>query len=289
MNVNPPGWCLEKGAAPCYNGLAEVTMRAFYMTMALLGMLAAGGMAAAAVANPDVPEETAVSLLLKYKAQEKPLAKAEKLLKKHQAAEAEASLRQCLKGVPEHYEAHYLLARMAADRQDYTAALGHMERAEAELDRLAGLCRAWQEEHAREETAERELVSGDATKASTIQSLCRAAHGKVDTGSMDREAGIAPVSSLAPLNPKRFEIPASYLFVHGNFLFKSRRWPEAATRYRQAVERDPRLAAAWNNLLSALLLAGQNGEARATLDRAVQAGVQLNPDLRRAVEAAAPR
>jgi tetratricopeptide (TPR) repeat protein len=265
-------------------------MRKFYLIIILAcGISFFGAIAAAAAAGTEVPEETAVSLMLKYKAQEKTLAKAEKLLKKRQVAAAEAGLAQCLEAIPEHYRAHYLLGLLAGERNDYPAAIGHMERAEAEMDRLAGLCRAWQEEHAREETSERELVSGDATKASTIQSLCRAAHSKVDTGAMDEEAGIAPVTGPAPLDPKRFEVPADYLFAHGNFLYKSRRWPEAAARYRLAVERDPGLGAAWNNLLSALLLAGQAGEARSALERATQAKVTLNPELRRAVEAAAPR
>jgi Tfp pilus assembly protein PilF len=263
-------------------------MRALFTTLALLGVLAAGGVAAATAANPEVPEETAVSLLLKYKAQEKTLAKAEKLLKKHQAAGAEASLRQCLEGVPEHYEAHYLLALLAGDRLDYPAALGHMERAEAELDRLAGLCRAWQGEHARKETANRELVSGAAQKT-MVTSPCATNSTRIDTARLDRERGITRGSGLTPLDPRRFEIPADWHFAHGNFLYKSRRWSEAAEHYRWAVDRDSKLAAAWNNLLSALLLAGQGPEARAMLNRAVQAGVDLNPELRRAVEAAAPR
>jgi tetratricopeptide (TPR) repeat protein len=268
--------------------MGEVTMRTIFLTLAVLGVLAAGGAPSAAVENPGPGGETAVSLLLKYKSQEKTLAKAMKLLKKHQVAGAEASLLKCLEGIPEHYEAHYLLALMEAEHGGYPAAVGHMERAEAELERLAGLCRAWQEEHAPEETAERELVSGEATKESAIQSNCRAAGSKVDTGLLDREVGIAPVSGRAPLDPRRFEIPAAYLFAHGNFLFKSRRWPEAAARYRLAVKSDPRLAAAWNNLLSALLLAGQGDEARSWLERAGQAGVNVNPGLRLEVEKTAP-
>lgn len=271
-------------------------MRKIYLIIILACGISVFGAAAAAAAaapegpaGPEVPEETAISLLLKYKAQEKTLARAEKLMQKHQAAAAEASLAPCLEAVPEHYRAHYLLALLAAERSDYPAAVGHMERAEAEMERLGGLCRAWQDEHAKEETSERELVSGEATRASTIQSLCRAAHSKVDTGLMDEEAGVAPVTGPAPLDPKRFEVPAAWHFAHGNFLFKSRRWSEAAARYRLAVERDPRLGAAWNNLLSALLLTGQAGEARSMLERAVQAKVELNPGLRRAVEAAAPR
>jgi tetratricopeptide (TPR) repeat protein len=268
--------------------MGEVTMRTIFLTLAVLGVLAAGGAPAAAAENPGPGGETAVSLLLKYKAQEKKLAMARKLLHRQQKTRAEASLLTCLEGVPEHYEAHYLLALLAAERGEFTAAIGHMERTEAELERLAGLCRARQEEHAPEETAERELVSGEATKESAIQSNCRAAGSKVDTGLLDREVGIAPVSGRAPLDPRRFEIPAAYLFAHGNFLFKSRRWPEAAARYRLAVKSDPRLAAAWNNLLSALLLAGQGDEARSWLERAGQAGVNVNPGLRLEVEKTAP-
>jgi len=263
-------------------------MRNICPIILLCGLLAAGGVPAVAAESTPAGEETAVSLLLKYKAQEKTLAKAEKLLKKRQETGAEASLRRCLEGVPEHYEAHYLLALLAAERSDFAAALGHMERAESELERLAGLCRAWQIEHAREETADRELVSG-AAQGSMITSPCATNSTRIDTGRLDRERGVSKGSGLAPLDPRRFEIPPGWHFAHGNFLYKSRRWSEAAARYRLAVERDPLLVAAWNNLLGALLLAGQGGEARRMLERAVQAGVDLNPELRRAVAAAAPR
>jgi Tfp pilus assembly protein PilF len=264
-------------------------VRTAFPIFALLVVLAAGGVPAGAAENLGADEETAVSLLLKYKAQEQMLAKARKFLQRHLETRAEASLRLCLEGVPEHYEVHYLLAHLAAERGEFTTAVGHMERSEAEMEHLAGLCRVWQEQHARDKTAERQLVSGEASKESMNQSDCRAASSKVDTGLLDREAGLAPASGSAPLDPRRFEIPAAYLFVHGNFLFKSRRWLEAAARYRLAVERDPRLAAAWNNLLNALLLAAQGDEARAWLGRAGKAGVDVNPELRRAVETAASR
>ncbi len=247
-----------------------------------------GAAAAEKPASPDVPAETAVSLMLKYKAQEKTLAQAEKLLKKHRATNAEARLGKCLEAVPEHYGAHYLLALLAGERGDYPAAVRHMERGEAEMGRLGDLCRAWQEEHAREETADRELVSG-AAQETMVTSPCASNSTRVDIGKLDRERGIARGAGLAPLDPRRFEVPAAWHFAHGNFLYKSRRWAEAAARYRLAVERDPLLAAAWNNLLGSLLLAGRGEEARAMLERAAQAKVELNPELRRAVEAAAPR
>jgi Tfp pilus assembly protein PilF len=263
-------------------------MRALFATIFLLSFLLAGSLPAVGGAAPDAGEETAVGRMLKYKACEKDLARAATLLKKRQPAAAEASLLKCLQLVPEHYEARFLLAQVAAERGDYAAAVDHMRQAEAEMDRMAGLCRSWQTEHAREETAERELVSGDALDT-MIKSPCAANSTKIDTGRLDRERGIASGSGLAPLDPRRFEVPAAWHFAHGNFLYKSRRWGDAAARYRLALERDPRLAAAWNNLLSALMLAGQAGEARGELQRALQAGIELNPELQRAVEAAETR
>ncbi|MCU0236921.1 MAG: tetratricopeptide repeat protein [Acidobacteria bacterium] len=263
-------------------------MRAIFLTVLLLVFLSAGAMPASGAGPAAVGEETAVGRTLKYKACEKDLARAVKLLKKRQAADAEASLRQCLKIVPEHYEAHYLLAQVAAERGDYAAAVGHLQQAEAEMERMAGLCRAWQAESEREETAERELVSGEA-QDTMIKSPCAANSTKIDTGRLDRERGITSGSRLAPLDPRRFEVPAAWHFAHGNFLYKSRRWADAAARYRLALERDPRLGAAWNNLLGALMLAGQVEAARSELQQALQAGADVNPELRRAVEAGAVR
>lgn len=248
----------------------------------LLGLLAAGG---AAGNVPAEKAETAVSRLLLYKAQEKGLARARRDLQRGQTTRAAAGLRTILAALPGHYEANVLLAGVEAGGGGFAAAVEHMERAEAELDRLAALCRAWQEQHARDETMERELVSGEA-QATMIQSSCRLAGSKVDTGALDRAAGVEGGAAPAPLDLRRFEVPAAYHFLHGNYLFRLRRWLEAAARYRLAVGRDPHLAGAWNNLLGALLNAGQGAEARLCLDQAVQAGVELNPDLRRAVEAA---
>ena len=261
-------------------------MRTLGLTIILLGWIAVGAMPAAGGESRTAGEETAVSRMLQYKACEKDLARAVKLLKKRQAAGAEESLRQCLRAVPEHGEAHFLLAQVLAERGDHLGAVGHMERAEAEMARMAGLCRSWQEENSRQETAARELVSGEA-QDTMIKSPCAANSTKIDTGRLDRERGIAAGPRLAPLDPRRFEVPAAWHFAHGNFLYKSRRWSEAAARYRLAVERDPSLAVAWNNLLSALLLAERGEEARNELQRAVQAGADLNPELRRAVEATA--
>ena len=227
--------------------------------------------------------------MLKYKAQEKTLAQAEKLLKKHQAAAAEAGLGRCLEAVPEHYGAHYLLALLAAERGDYPAAIGHMERAEAEMEpprrlvpRLAGRARPRRDGRA---GAGQRRGARRPWSPRPAPPTARASTPAAWTGN----GGIATGSGLAPLDPRRFEVPAAWHFAHGNFLYKSRRWAEAAARYRLAVESDPLLAAAWNNLLSALLLAGRGDEARAVLERAAQAKVELNPELRRAVEAAAPR
>ena len=263
-------------------------MRKSFIFFAIWAMLAAGVLRASEAEGAEGGEETAVGVMLKYKAQEKTLAKARKLLQRRQTSRGQAGLLECLQGVPGHYEAHYLLAHLAADRGDFAEAVARMERVEAEMDRLAGLCRAWQEEHAREETADRELVSG-ASQRSLITSPCASNSTRVDIGRLNRERGIANGSGLSPLDPRRFEVPAAYFFEHGNFLFKSRLWSEAAARYRLAVERDPGLVAAWNNLLSSLMLAGQGDEARDWLERAVQAGVDVNPGLRSTVETAAPR
>jgi tetratricopeptide (TPR) repeat protein len=263
-------------------------MRTLFVTVLLMIFMGSGALPASGDGPAEAGEETAVGRTLKYKSCEKDLARAVKLLKKRQAVDAEASLRHCLKAVPEHYEAHFLLAQVAAERSDYAAAVDHMRQAEAEMERMAGLCRAWQAENQREETAERELVSGEA-QDTMIKSPCAANSTKIDTGSLDRERGIASRSRLAPLDPRRFEVPAAWHFAHGNFLYKSRHWTDAAACYRLAVERDPRLGAAWNNLLSALLLAGQAEDARRELQRALQAGAGLNPELRRAVETGAVR
>ena len=78
-------------------------------------------------------------------------------------------------------------------------------------------------------------------------------------------------------------MPAEYHFVHGNILFKLKRFDEAQGFYLAAVQADPRHANAYVNLIGICLMRGDKAGALTYLQQAEGNGVALNEKLKQAV------
>ncbi|HEY3399333.1 MAG TPA: tetratricopeptide repeat protein [Geothrix sp.] len=202
--------------------------------------------------------------------------------------EAQRLLEPCLTQVPDHFEAHYLLARMAYEARDFTGALVHVERSERSL---ADLDHRYREEMAAlKAEAEAEEV---ATRASLDYLYARGA----DPGSCSAILFQVKRNALEFLEAKKghlndrenpFGVPADYRFLHGNCLYRLGRRAEALGQYRLAVEQDRAHANAWNNLISLQWEAKAYAQAHADLVRAETLRISIRPDLKKAVlEAAA--
>ncbi len=89
--------------------------------------------------------------------------------------------------------------------------------------------------------------------------------------------------------PPTFEIPADYHFIHGNVLFQMGQRADAVAHYQEAIRLDPIHGKAFNNLALVLSSQGQCREALDCLLQAEAAGVKINPDFKRDLEAKIPR
>ena len=58
------------------------------------------------------------------------------LLKQRRLNDAKARFEQCLKQIPDHYEAHFFLSELAYENRDYGAALEHVQTAIRSLENL---------------------------------------------------------------------------------------------------------------------------------------------------------
>jgi tetratricopeptide (TPR) repeat protein len=83
--------------------------------------------------------------------------------------------------------------------------------------------------------------------------------------------------------PPILGIPAEYHFIHGNILFKMKRFEEARGFYEAAVQADPRHANANNNLIALCLARGDMAAALKYLEQAEANGVAVNEKLIKAV------
>lgn len=195
----------------------------------------------------------------------------------------------CLKRIPEHAEAHLLRTKILYSRQEYALALAEVERAESGFlatasliermrqDNLAALRRQRQalEDGIRELEVQLTMVSPE--QAPLLRAKLQRA--SADAQSIDRLLG-------EPF-PASGQVPAEYHFLHGNVLYRLGRHDEAVGRYTLALAADPAYSDAANNLIGLLAALGRREKAAAALAEAEAHGVQVIPELKALVAAAA--
>ncbi len=218
-----------------------------------------------------------------YKAMNPTIERAFKALKAHRFEETKAILKPCLEAMPDHFEAHYLLALMDYEARDYASVLAHLDVSERTL---AALDRSY-----RDHVAEMK-ARGDANEQTARDNLSAASsHTSDPTGfsasqlsslSMDvkiAEAEKKPVEGLQT----PYAIPGDYLYLRGNALLRLGRRDEARGLYRKTVEADAGHANAWNNLIALGLGAKDLEVARKDLAKAEKMGINIRPELKKAV------
>ncbi len=197
--------------------------------------------------------------------------------------EAKAILKPCLEKVPDHFEAHYLMALMAYEARDFAGALAGLETAERTLGNLD---RAYREHEAQmkaqADAALREANDNLGTALSRTGDPTGAAAAQIAGLKMDlniAESQGKPLQGLAT----PYSFPADYSFLRGNALLRLGRREEARNSYRKAVAMDAGHANAWNNLVALSLGAKDMAGAKADIAKAEAAGAKIRPELKKAV------
>ncbi len=79
------------------------------------------------------------------------------------------------------------------------------------------------------------------------------------------------------------EIPGNYFFIHGNILFKLKKFEESQKQYLLAIKIDSGHGDAYNNLANLYYLAKQYQKALDCLNHAEANGVKINPKFKKAI------
>jgi len=249
-------------------------------TSLLLGSLVLGGAWAAPAQEVDA------ATFQRYRSLDSTIDQADRAIGAGQFGEARKLLERCLQKQPDHFEAHFLLARMAYEARDFEGVLAHLEVAERSL---ALLNRRY-----------RDLIDYLKARIEVEEQTARSNLEAVTMRVSDPTSCVAPYLAAleheveavqtrkGPLhdleNP--YGVPASHRFLRGNALYRLGRRDEARAQFRQAVATDPAHANAWNNLLALDLEAKEPAQARTDLQRAEAARVAVRPELRQAILAA---
>ncbi len=223
------------------------------------------------------------SLLGRLPALNPMIEKARKNLALKQFPQVVQDLEPCLRQVPNHYEAHFLLAQVSYEGRDFQGALAHLLIAEQNLVDLSKLFQAQME--AIRVQDDLDLMEAEANydqlgARGVDPSACSGVLYRIRKRAIEEvEARKGHLHDWE----KPFEVPAPLYFLHGNTLYRLGRRDEARAQYRLAVATDPSHANAWNNLLALHLEARDPSQARADLERAEAARVVIRPELKQAV------
>lgn len=226
-----------------------------------------------------------VDQLFRYAGFKSTVQEARRLMGQHRFAESRRQLEICLAAIPEHAEAHYLLAQMAYEEHHFDKCLAHLQVAERSLLKRDQLLRA-------------ELEAAEARSAA-LEAALQASLSSLDAEGVDPKgcSGSLYTTRQHALNDHRQQklgsasgeslpegIPAEFHLLHGNCLLRLNRLEEARTCYLEAIRKDPKGPVAWNNLIGLYLVRRNLPEARACLDRAQAAGVAVRPELQKALQ-----
>jgi len=246
-------------------------------TMLLLGGLVLGG------AWPVPAQESDTAIFQRYRSLDAPIDQAARAVGAGRFEEARKLLQPCLQKEPEHFEAHFLLARMAYEARDFEGVLAHLEVAERSL---ALLNRRYRDliDYLKARIEVEEQTARSNLEAVTMRvsdpTSCVAPY----LAALEREVE-AVQARKGPLHDHEnpYGVPASHRFLRGNALYRLGRRDEARAQFRQAVAIDSGHAHAWNNLLALDLEAKDPASARRDLQRADAVRVAIRPELRQAI------
>lgn len=237
----------------------------------------------------EIPgEKQGLELLRQLSLAQPMLAEAFDLLAIRDLAGAGRLFDRCLEALAENPGACFGKACIADRQGDLAGALAWMERAEAEslfLDRLwagqkTALLKASQEEKDRLQELSLDLqVKGE------ISSVCRSHEYSRESAKAAQKA--KDISFQGNFDHSPFAMPAEYVSLHGNLLFKLKRYGEAEAKYLAALALEPGHERCLNNLINLYFISGRIGPARDWLDKAGRLKVKVNSELARAVRRAA--
>lgn len=224
-----------------------------------------------------------VSLFRRYHGLEPQIDRARKALEAGRVAEAHKLLEPCLKAMPDHYEAHFLLARIAYGDRDYQGVLLHLDIAERSLNDLDRRYRTELADRKARDLAEEQAFASSLDNLGALGVDPTACSGYLYRDKQKALDNLEAKKGHLRDGSEGFGIPADYRYLRGNALYRQGRRPEALAAFQLTLATDPGHANAWNNLLALRLETHDLAAARADLAKAEAAGVEIRPALKQAL------
>ncbi|MFQ6038967.1 MAG: tetratricopeptide repeat protein [Candidatus Aminicenantales bacterium] len=252
-------------------------------SVAALALLFAG-LSSLRLAQEDYTREERL-LYQKFKVANAFFERGQEQFLKENFKKAEKEFRKCLNTMPQHADAYFFLAQISYRWGNIEKALEEIEKAE-ENYHFIGKMKSNREQlyllelqkiKQQKEEQLQELMQRLATASDADRSKIQAA-----IGGLEGELG-AIRSRLSRPVPSPEVTPADYSYVHGNILFRLKRYTEARDQWLLAIGTDPKHGQAYNNLANLYYLAKQYEKALGYLEMAEANGISVNPEFKKAL------
>lgn len=173
-----------------------------------------------------------------------------------------------------HAKAQYLLALVSYNQNDYQHALEHIKKAKINVVKLDQLKARFKIERKKElKEYQEDLNNGYYVGYFGDNNPCFIDFGEHYSSILTRKVNFLLDSHDTP----EIAVPADYFYVHGNILFKLKKYEEAVVQYVEVVKRNPRHGQAFNNLANLFFMARQKDKAAYCVNRAEACGFKVDP------------
>jgi tetratricopeptide (TPR) repeat protein len=225
---------------------------------------------------------------LQFKAAKQLYNKGQQLFLKKSFKKAEKSFLECLKKFPKFSRADYYLSQIYYDRGDLLKALDNIRKAKENYKFVAELDVATQLEYLsmlREQKRNLEAELRDMQDIATRGGMTTSKSRELEARMVSHKNSIRKIDDRlkVPLVEAK-GIPAGYYYVHGNILFKLKKFKEALDMYFKTVEIDPQHGSAYNNIANLFYMGRKYQQALFYLSKAEGCGIKVNPKFREAIE-----
>ncbi|MBE0664419.1 MAG: tetratricopeptide repeat protein [Candidatus Aminicenantes bacterium] len=195
-------------------------------------------------------------------------------LKKGMSAKAQKEAESSIEIFPDYSDAHQLLAMIRYQEGNYKAGLAEIEKAKVTFGAVKEFYATSYQDYINRLREQRDFTANRLAEAGLSLILMREAEIKLaDIDEKLRD--IKPTIGI--------DVPAEYHFIHGNILFKMKRFDQAQGFYLAAVQADPGHANAYNNLINIFFAKGDMAQALKYLKQAEDNGVKVIEGLKKAV------
>jgi tetratricopeptide (TPR) repeat protein len=252
------------------------------LSLALAVLFLAGGAVSRLLGHQAMDDKDRL-FLEKFRMTYPDLRKGEDQLKKKQYDKAEQAFLKVLEQLPENGQASFDLAETYYEKGEFDKGLAAIGDAEKNVSLILKILYRQQMGALNKSTDDRAAASDDLQKlrqqlgsslttAGTYTAQLGAAQGAASVKDGEREQ-----------KTEVFTIPSEYSYVHGNLLFRLKRYQEALDQYLKAVETDPRHGKSYNNIANIYFMAKQYDKSLEFIEKAESVGVKVNPEFKKAV------